>query len=70
MSVKVQSVVEEEEKEVEEKIIGCAVVIMFILFSASITLLCYFSTYLHRFHCQILWKYSRILERRRRRRKL
>jgi hypothetical protein len=41
MSVKVQSV-EEEEEELEEESTGYTVFIMGILFSASIKLLCYF----------------------------
>jgi hypothetical protein len=42
---------EDDEKEEEEENIRYTVVIMFILFTSSITLMCYFSTYIHRLRC-------------------
>jgi hypothetical protein len=50
MPVKVQRI----EVEEGEQNIGYAVVIMFLLFSASIILISYFYLYIYRFHDKIL----------------
>jgi hypothetical protein len=45
--ISVKESIEEEEEEEEEENIRYGLIIMLILFSASIALICYFYTYIH-----------------------